>query len=81
MNKLALNENTFYLKFKRKENFNIDDFEKYLFTINYIDFKYKPIVKIEQDLIIIKINNNDFRYKINIYNQILEYKNLDELLS
>lgn len=71
--------NSFSLNFRIKENFKVKDFEKFLFTISYINFDNKPELILNNNILEIKLHEKNFSNKIGIYNEILNHNYIDEV--
>ena len=72
-------KNNFSLRFKTIDGFKINDFEKFLFTLNSINFIYKPNINIDDNVIEIRFHENNIQNKNIIKQQILNHKYIDEL--
>lgn len=72
-------ENVYSLSFIIKDGFKLNDFEKYLFTLNCINFKHKPSISINNNKLEIIFNRNNIENKNDIYKQILNHRYIDEL--
>jgi hypothetical protein len=75
----GLVKKVFNISFKIQEKFNVEEFEKFLFTVKYIHVDDKPTLLINNQQLIIELCNKNIAYKKDIYNAILEYKHLDEI--